>query len=389
MKFNSTVSSLFNVEDQYNTLLEKMSTQKSINRPSDDPVGVTRLIDIKQHKAAITQYTTNADSAQSWVNMTESKLSSASDLIVRAKQLATSQASATATAATRQVTSSDVQGIADQMLSLANSQMNGRYLFSGTSSTEPFSATQMSAAIGTAQSSTDNVFDGMVASSGTYTGNQNKSYVVKITSGGTLAAAKYVVSSDGGKTWGSEQTGLSAPVSVGDGITLTFTSGTKDLAANDAFSVNGTTAGYYKGNGDNLSVRIGQSTILNYNISGEQAFTDKGQGTVDILKTLNDLKTAMANNDVAGISQQLDNLDKAQKSLSLSTSLCGTKTNQVDITKTNLTDLDNSLTSIQSNTEDADITQLATQFSMKQIALEASYAMAGKISQNTILNYIK
>ena len=389
MKFSSSVNSLFDVEEQYNTLLEKLSTQKEINRPSDDPVGVTRLINIKQQQTAIAQYKTNASSAESWVSLTESKLNSANDLIVNAKQLATTQSSATATVTTRLTTASNVQGLIDQMQSLANSQMNGRYIFSGTSTKEPFSATASAATVGTAVAAGNNVFDGTATSSGTYTGDRNKSYALKVTSGGPLATAKYVVSIDGGKTWGSEQTGLDVPVTVGDGITLSFAAGTKDMTANDLFTADGTTAGYYAGNGTSLSMRIGQNMTIGYSITGEQAFTDKGAGGVDVLKTLNDLKTALQNNDPAGIRQQLDNLDLAQRSISMSISQCGTQTNQIDITQSNIDDIKENLGTMQTTTEAADITELATKFAMKQVALQASYSMASKIGQTSILDYLK
>jgi len=37
MKYNSTLDSLFTAQSQYTSLLEKMATQKRVNRPSDDP----------------------------------------------------------------------------------------------------------------------------------------------------------------------------------------------------------------------------------------------------------------------------------------------------------------------------------------------------------------
>ncbi len=389
MKFNSSLSSLFDVQDQYNSLLEKMSSQKRINRASDDPVGVTRVIDIKSQMSGITQFRTNADRADSWVSMTESKLNSANDLITRAKELALSQATATASSSTRQISAKNVKGIMDEMLALANSQFGDRYLFAGSGTDEPFSATEMAATVGTANAATDNGFTGTVTSGGTYTGDQNKTYVVKATSGGALATAKYVVSSDGGKTWGTEQTGMAATITLGDGMTVDFAAGGVTMAENDIFYVNGTTAGYYKGNGDSLSMRISRGLTLDYNISGESIFTDKGQGGANVFKTLSDLKIALENNDVSGISAQLGNLQTAQSNILLNSSQCGTKTNRVDIAKVNMDELEQRLTTSLSNTEDADVAELATKFAMKEVALKASYAMASKIGDNTILNYLK
>ena len=389
MKFNSSISSLSDVQEQYNSLLEKMSSQKRINRPSDDPVGVTRVLSIKQQEAGITQYRTNADQCDSWVSVTESKLTSANDLIVKAKQLAVAQATATASSSTRKLEAQTVKGIFDEMVSLANSQFGDRYIFSGTGTDEPFSGTKLAASVGTAAKATGNVFDGTVTSGGTYTGDRNKTYVVKATSSGALSTVKYVVSSDGGKTWGSEQTGLNNPITLGDGITFTFAEGATQMAKDDVFYVKGTTSGFFKGNGNSLNMSIGRSLALDYNVSGEAAFTDKGVGGVDILTTLDDLKTAMDNNDVTGIQTQISRLDAAQQNILASTSQCGTKANRIEIAKTNMDELEQRLTTSLSNTEDADVAALATQFAMKDVALKASYAMASKIGENTILNFLK
>jgi flagellar hook-associated protein 3 FlgL len=388
MKFNSSLNSLFDVQDQYNSLLEKMSSQRRINRPSDDPVGVTRVIDIKQQQAAIVQYRSNVDRCDSWASVTESKLNSANDLITKAKELATAQATATASAGTRKITAEEVKSLLDEMVALANSQFGDRYLFAGTGTDEPFSATEMAAAIGSAQAASGNIFNGTVASGGTYTGERNKTYVVKATGGGALAAVKYVVSADGGKTWGAEQTGLSGAVALGDGVTLTFAEGSEPMAAGDLFYANGTTSGFYRGNGEDLSISVGRSLTLDYNVSGEAAFTDKGQGCADVLKVLNDLKTAMEGNDVEGIKGQIAKLDLAQDNILLNVSKCGTKANRIGIAKANMDELEQRLMTSLSNTEDADVAELATKFAMKEVALQASYAMASKIGQNTILEYL-
>jgi len=389
MKFNSSMNSLFEIQDQYNSLLEKMSSQKRINRASDDPVGTTRVIGIKQQQAAITQYRSNVNNADTWVSMAESKLTAANSLIVKAKELATAQATATATASTRKITASDVKGLMDEMLAIANSQVGDRYLFAGTGTEEPFSTTQQAASLGTAQKATDNAFDGTVVSGGSYAGDRNRTYVLKATSGGSLDQVKYVVSSDGGKTWGNEQTGLDNPVVLGDGITMTFTAGTVQMDVDDLFHVKAVAAGYYKGNGDSQSVRIGRGETLDYSISGETAFTNRGQGGADIFRTLHDLQTALENNDVAAISAQLDSLTAAQNSILLNTSQCGTMANRIEIAKSNMDELDQRLTTSLSNTQDADVASLATQYSMKEVALKASYAMAAKIGENTILDYLR
>jgi len=392
MKYNTMVNNLFRAQDSYNAAMEKMASQKKINRPSDDPVGMSRIVSLRKSRASVGQYRRNIDGCNSWIEITESKLSSVDDLLVNAQEIAIAQSTATASAGTRSISAVAVQQIMDGMLSLANSKYGDRYLFSGTRmDEEPFSSSESAAAIGPAVAADGNFFDGTVASGGgPYTGSVNKTYVVKIIDGGAFGAATYQVSSDGGKNWSSTNTiPAGGTITLGDGIDLTFTAGSNDLTANDIFYVNASAPGYYNGNGEELSVEIGKDTPFDYSISGESVFTDNGGGNVDIFKVLNDLKNSLEANDPDGIAAQLDNLQKASEQVNENIARCGARMNRLEIAENNMADLDFNLTKLISNTEDADISEIATELAMKEIALKASYATASKIENLTILDFLK
>jgi len=392
MKYNTIVNNLFRAQDSYNAAMEKMASQKKINRPSDDPVGMSRIVSLRKSRASVGQYRRNIDGCNSWIEITESKLSSVDDLLVNAQEIAIAQSTATASAGTRSISAVAVQQIMDGMLSLANSKYGDRYLFSGTRmDEEPFSSSESAAAIGPAVAADGNVFDGTVASGGgPYTGSVNKTYVVKIIGSGAFGIATYQVSSDGGKNWSSTNTiPAGGTITLGDGIDLTFTAGSNDLTANDIFYVNASAPGYYNGNGEELSVEIGKDTPFDYSISGESVFTDNGGGNVDIFKVLNDLKNSLEANDPDGIAAQLDNLQKASEQVNENIARCGARMNRLEIAENNMADLDFNLTKLISNTEDADISEIATELAMKEIALKASYATASKIENLTILDFLK
>lgn len=393
IKFNMINNNLFNVESQYGEIMEKLSTQKNINRPSDDPVGTNNILDFRTSKAAIEQYSSNIDNVSGWISMTETKLNSIGDIIIQASEIAVSQGSATASADTRKTAAETLSPLIDEILSLANSKYGDSYLFGGSrTDSEPFSSVYSPATIDAAQSASANNFDGTCVSGGTYSSSVNKTYVVKIVDGGTLptlADATYRISDDGGTTWGEVQTDLSVPITLGDGITMTFTdNGARHLAANDLFQASGYAAGYYRGNNDKMSVGIGKNNNFNYNITGSDIFTTQSGGSADIFQHLNDLKTALESNDAEGIRAQIDNLKNAQTQVTQYESSCGSKINSLDTTKSNHEDLDLLITSMMSTVEDADVTKLITDFQMKQIAMQASYNMAAQIGKMTILDYL-
>ena len=292
----------------------------------------------------------------------------------------------------------NVQSLIDEMGSLANAKMGDRYLFSGSrDDVAPFSTVPLAATIEAAAAADDNTFEGTVISSGAYTGSTNKTYVIKITDV-TLSvsfsvrqntslqrtAAKHGVASATLPAGGS--------VNLGDGVTLTFDDlgGTEGFGVNDIFYVNAIAPGYYRGNDANLSMPIGRGgASVDYNVTGSEAFTAAGSNGADIFQTLTDLRDALNSNDVQGIAAQLDNLKNAQNQITLNQSLSGSKANNIEVAKNNLEEVDIQLDSLLSQTQDADLAELATKLSMKEIALQASYTIASKVGNTTILDFLK
>lgn len=391
MQFNAINYSLSSIQSQYDSLMEKLASEKKINRPSDDPLGMGRVLDSRLKLSNITQYRDNTDYCTSWINLAESNLTGVGDALTEAKTLAIAQSTGTSSAGSRQIAAANVQQILEQVKSLANAMSGDRYLFSGSKNVEPFSAAAHAATIASPMQAGGNAFNGQVNSGGTYTGSDNKTYVIKIITGGALGTAQYVVSDDGGKegTWSSVQTDLSAPVNIGNGINVTFIdNGTTQLAAGDIFSVDALSAGYYNGNGDKPSVEIGKGLTIDYGITGEEVFTALGPKSVDIFQTLNDLKTGLESNDTDVIRAQLDKLDSALSQVSLARAKCGTITNSLEINGNNLAQLESGITELLSSTEDADVAALITEFKMKELALQATYSMAAELGRNSIMNFL-
>ena len=253
MKFNTMTNNLFTVQGQSAELMEKLSTQKNINRPSDDPVGTGQVLNYRSILSSISQYQQNITDANTWLSLTNTNLSSIKDVIAKAINVATTESLAggdSATSDTRDSSVSFLSSLIDQAVSLLNAKCGDSYLFGGSKTdVASFSTTPLSS-IGDATAAPVNTFDGTVTSGGTYTGTVNKTYAVKIIDGGTatdLSDATYKISTNGGTTWSATTyTGLSGPIDFGDGlgVTLNFTpgAGLHTLAAGDKYTVNATAA---------------------------------------------------------------------------------------------------------------------------------------------------
>ena len=115
-----------------------IASQKRINKPSDDPIGTGKIMDYRQTLSSIGQYQTNIQRGKTRLEVTEVSLDLADDLLQLVQGVAATEVNSTT--ASRQVAAETIKRIYDQVVDLANSELNGSYLFSGyQTKTAPFS----------------------------------------------------------------------------------------------------------------------------------------------------------------------------------------------------------------------------------------------------------
>jgi flagellar hook-associated protein 3 FlgL len=118
-------------------LQEQAASARRVLKPSDDPMAALRILDVRSDLGRIDPSLRSGQYVKSWVSLTESSLSGMQDALMRAKELAVSQASATADADTRSMTAAEVKEIYDQVVQLANTRLGDRYIFGGTQTQTP------------------------------------------------------------------------------------------------------------------------------------------------------------------------------------------------------------------------------------------------------------
>ena len=118
---------------------EVMATQKQINSIGDDPIGFSHVLDLNASISNLEQYNANIDMGISWLSSSESAIDTIQDQLIDTKTLAIQLANASASATERANAVETIDGMIDQILSMANTQVNGSYIFGGTETdTEPF-----------------------------------------------------------------------------------------------------------------------------------------------------------------------------------------------------------------------------------------------------------
>ena len=125
---------VFNLQrsmQRYLTLQTNMSTGRRINAPSDDPVGTVRDLNYRTELNDLTQWQKNISQARNWTNNYDTILGDMKDFVSSAREIAVAMADGTYDSAARQASASEVDSIIDQILQMANSELEGRRVFGG------------------------------------------------------------------------------------------------------------------------------------------------------------------------------------------------------------------------------------------------------------------
>jgi flagellar hook-associated protein 3 FlgL len=116
-----------------------ISTGKRINDLSDDPVGLVTVLDLRSSIANMEQLKDNINMGRSWLNMSESVLEETDEILTQAKTLAIQMSSSNYDASNRAMSAEVVDGYLREILTLSNTQVNGRSIYAGTKTdTDPF-----------------------------------------------------------------------------------------------------------------------------------------------------------------------------------------------------------------------------------------------------------
>jgi flagellar hook-associated protein 3 FlgL len=122
-----------------NTALQQISTGRDVNQLSDNPSAAAQVVLNHVQTSQDTQYLANISALTSQGQAIDSTLSSTVQAVNQAISLGVEGANGTLSNSDRQAVASQVIGIRDQVLGLANTSYQGNYVFAGTATaTQPF-----------------------------------------------------------------------------------------------------------------------------------------------------------------------------------------------------------------------------------------------------------
>ena len=131
------LADLARVQESIDSASRQITSGKRVNVASDAPDVISELLQLRATLYRNTQITANLSVAQTDANLSESALSSATQLMDRAVTLAAQGATGTMDTAGRLSLANEVQAIQEQMVSYSQTQSAGRFVFSGDRETVP------------------------------------------------------------------------------------------------------------------------------------------------------------------------------------------------------------------------------------------------------------
>lgn len=307
----SADNSVYNIQQgraKLDKLQELTSSGNNVNRPSDDPIAASLLLDIGDKLKAGDQYLSNIKKSTIWQQMTDTALTGMADTMRLAKQQIGTIASGSNDPVERQNVVSQLQALKQQMIDMGNTQLGDQYIFGGAKNmTPPFT---------------------------------------NVVSPPALATA------------------------------------------------------YYTGDETPLKVEIGNATTQQMNIAGNQLVTGSNlplpapagplpYGTTNILKTFDDLIAAVGANNVPNIQAGAQALEAGAKQITNAQTDVASRMLRLDSSAKMNSNNKNTLETIFSNTQNVDYAKLAVQLNQQKIAFEASLSATAKLSQMSLLDYLR
>ncbi|TRZ36918.1 flagellar hook-associated protein FlgL [Niallia circulans] len=135
-----SANSLRNISSSYNKLNQlsnQVQTGKKITKPSDDPVVAMKGMYYRSSLSEVEQYKRNLSELYLWMDNSESSMNQASSGLDRVRELLLQGKTDTNGKDERNAIAEEINQIKEDLVNVANTKVNGKYLFHGTDVSNP------------------------------------------------------------------------------------------------------------------------------------------------------------------------------------------------------------------------------------------------------------
>lgn len=385
MNYEQVKTNLSKNRAEMSQLQNQAATQKRVTKPSDDPVAAARVLASRVELSGTKQYLKNLDFARSFLDFTDQTLSELTDQLVRAKELALSQANdASANEVSRDVVATEIEQIYDHLVQIGNRQHGDRYVFGGFKTTHsPFNL------------------------KGEYTGD-NGEMMVHIDKGSFLA-----MNIPGSKVFlgqGLSKDGISH-ATVQQARTIeefqdqrrqaeasqsnsTLEPGgpsgpqgeTAAPALRGPASINANTGTHVRASGSGSLGGTGSPQPTGGATSGSPSPEEQG---ANLFRIVGRLATGLRANDKGTVQDTLDLLDSAISQVVMARSQVGSRVMTLNSAMETLQKSKVESQVAASQMEDADVFEVISDMNKTEATLQATLATSGKLIEKSLLDFVR
>ncbi|MCF8104722.1 MAG: flagellar hook-associated protein FlgL [Desulfohalobiaceae bacterium] len=131
MNYRMLSAELESISSKMYDLRQQSASGKKLNKPSDDPGAMRPVLNFKAKSEATQRYLNHVKTAGGEMELLDSDLAYAENILDRAREVGIAALNATANEADNNTYADQIGQLYDEMLQLANRQTNGRYVFAG------------------------------------------------------------------------------------------------------------------------------------------------------------------------------------------------------------------------------------------------------------------
>ena len=132
MMYEQNMRGITDSQSRWLSYGEQMSTGKRVNRPSDDPIAASQAIVLSQSQSQNSQFALARTFATQKVSLEDNVLTQVNTAISSVREKLVYASNSTLSDDDRLSLATDIQGIRDQLMNLANTtDGNGRFIFAG------------------------------------------------------------------------------------------------------------------------------------------------------------------------------------------------------------------------------------------------------------------
>jgi flagellar hook-associated protein 3 FlgL len=371
--YNTIRDNIQRSKNRMEDLQTKSATLKKLNTPSDDPVGASKVLELRTDKMNNDQYQMNAKMAETFLSNSELALGDLADIVVRAKEIALGQSSgASSNADTRLGVAEEIAQLYQHAVATANRQIGDRYLFGG------YKTEKMP-----------------VDPEGRYQGDDGQMMVeiakdvfISMNLPGIEAFNTNPLDSFDNR----RQNGYDPNRINGKGQNRAAPGDPNNPELKQQKQAQGSTP-YQppyqpepKNNREPASNRVLDHSPANQTMDLPDGY---GGENVNVFDELQNLRIALLTGDLEGIHNTLDRFDQLHGKLTAARAKIGSRLNGLQTTSQAIERHNLTNAQLSSTIEDADMAQVVSDLSKEEQVLKSSLASSQKLIQPTLLDFLK